>query len=172
MASPVKLSHIVLQTNDVSGLRNWYTRVLDAHPQFDNGSFCFLAYDDEHHRIGIVRMGDHGARDDAAAGMHHVSFTFAGLPTLLEKYEQLAAEGITPVMCLNHGPTVSIYYGDPDGNRVELQVDVFATNDEVNAFLAGPIYRNDPIGQAFDPAEMLRLLRAGAPESELMRRAV
>ena len=30
-----------------------------------------------------------------------------------------------PVRTINHGPTVSMYYKDPDGNQVELQVDVF-----------------------------------------------
>jgi len=32
---------------------------------------------------------------------------------------------ILPVMCLDHGMTISMYYADPDGNGVEIQVDAF-----------------------------------------------
>ncbi|MFI5609436.1 carboxymuconolactone decarboxylase family protein, partial [Amycolatopsis sp. NPDC051903] len=48
--SPVKLSHVVLQTNRLDTMRDWYCLVLGAKPAYDNGSLAFLAYDDEHHR--------------------------------------------------------------------------------------------------------------------------
>jgi len=33
-------------------------------------------------------------------------------------------------MIVNHRPTTSMYYRDPDGNRVELQIDNFPTAKE------------------------------------------
>ena len=33
--------------------------------------------------------------------------------------------GIEPAFCIDHGMTFSYYYADPDGNHVELQMDVF-----------------------------------------------
>ncbi|ORA15181.1 VOC family protein [Mycobacterium arosiense] len=170
MQSPSKLSHIVLQTNRVREMRDWYTNVLAAKVAFENDALCFLSYDDEHHRIGLVSFGDYTERSDDALGLHHVSFTYASLAALLENFERLAAEDIQPVMKINHGPTISLYYCDPDRNRVELQVDVFASNEEVNAFINGPIYQTNPIGTEFDPAEMLANLRAGVSVAELVQR--
>jgi hypothetical protein len=40
---------------------------------------------------------------------------------------------IRPFYSINHGPTTSLYYTDPDGNRVELLVDNFATAGEGQA---------------------------------------
>ncbi|MGA2307628.1 MAG: hypothetical protein ABSH29_26080 [Acidimicrobiales bacterium] len=37
-----------------------------------------------------------------------------------------------------------MYYGDPDGNQMEFQVDCFAENDEANAFM----YRSFSSGRA------------------------
>jgi catechol-2,3-dioxygenase len=99
-----------------------------------------------------------------------VSFTYETMEDLLENFERLAAQDIRPEWTINHGPTISLYYRDPDGNRLELQIDVFNTNEEVNDFINGPIYQTNPIGTEFDPREMLAQLRAGVPEAELVRR--
>ena len=56
----------------------------------------------------------------------------------------LKDEGISPYWCIHHGITVSMYYGDPDGNQMEFQVDCFAENDEANAFM----YRSFSSGRA------------------------
>jgi catechol-2,3-dioxygenase len=168
--SPKKLSHIVLQTNHVRDMRDWYCNVLNAKVVSQNDNLCFLAYDEEHHRIGLVAFGPYVERNEDAVGLHHVSFTYEAMEDLLENFERLAAQDIRPEWTINHGPTISLYYRDPDGNRLELQIDVFNTNEEVNDFINGPIYQTNPIGTEFDPREMLAQLRAGVPEAELVRR--
>ena len=42
---------------------------------------------------------------------------------LLDTYRRLKAKGIVPYWPIHHGFTVSLYYRDPDGNRMEFQVD-------------------------------------------------
>ncbi|MFD2474777.1 carboxymuconolactone decarboxylase family protein [Amycolatopsis silviterrae] len=168
--SPVKLSHVVLQTNQLEAMRDWYCRVLGAKPAYENENMAFLAYDGEHHRVGLVSFDEYEAMPKPVVGLQHVSFTYDSLETLLGNYERLKAESIAPAWSVNHGPTISMYYADPDGNHVELQVDVFETAEEVNAFLAGPVYRNNPRGTEFDPDEMIARLRAGASFTELTRR--
>jgi catechol 2,3-dioxygenase len=44
---------------------------------------------------------------------------------LNDSYLRLRDAGIEPDICIDHGMTLSSYYSDPDGNRVELQVDNF-----------------------------------------------
>lgn len=169
--SPVKLSHVVLQTNQLSAMRDWYCAVLGAHVQLAAPGMCFLAYDDEHHRIGLMAQAAYGPAEPEAVGLQHFAFTFADLPTLLGKWRELAAAGIEPVRSVNHGPTVSMYYRDPDGNGIELQVDVFDTAAQAQAFLDGPVYRADPSGPTIDPADLLAKLEAGHDPARLMARS-
>jgi hypothetical protein len=53
------------------------------------------------------------------------------------------------VWTTNHGPTTSLYYRDPDGNKIELQVDNFDTPDDANLFMSGSDYVANPIGSDF-----------------------
>lgn len=57
----------------------------------------------------------------------HTAFTFPDLRTLLDHYVHLKSQGITPQIPVQHGPTTSLYYLDPDGAFAELQADKFAT---------------------------------------------
>lgn len=167
--APAKLSHVVIRCIDPARLRDWYLTVLQAHVSYENEMVCFLTYDDEHHRIGLVRIP--GLRQDAppAPGLEHIAFTYPDLGLLLANYRRLRDRGIEPFWTINHGPTISLYYRDPEGNKVELQVDVFATADEINDFLA-KYYPENFMGIIFDPEEMIRKYEAGAPLAELYRR--
>lgn len=169
--SPAKLSHIVVRTGNVAKLKQWYLTLLAAHVAFENESLCFMTYDDEHHRLGIVQLPGVSSNPPppTVPGLEHVSFTYPDLGQLLATYQRLKASGIEPFWTINHGPTISIYYRDPDGNKVELQVDVFKTAEEANAFLE-QYYPENFMGIIFDPEEMIRKYEAGAPISELVRR--
>jgi len=170
MASPVKLAHVVLQTNNIDELRDWWCKVLGAKVQFENDVLCFMAYDDEHHRLALAKLGEYQPHNPETTGMHHVAFTFESLDALLSHYEQLRDQGIKPWWAINHGPTTSLYYRDPDGNQAELQVDVFATAEEANAYFHGPNFAANPVGVDFDVEDLLAQHRAGVPDEELLRR--
>ncbi|GAB3155254.1 hypothetical protein GCM10027258_60000 [Amycolatopsis stemonae] len=170
MGKPSKLAHVVLQTNQLPALRDWYCTVLNAEPAFDNGKLAFLRYDDEHHRIGIVALDDYEEHERPAVGLQHISFTYESFEALLENYERLKAAGIRPTVAVNHGPTISIYYADPDRNTIETQVDVFETPEEVDDFMNGPLYQNNPWGTDLDPEDMLTRLRGGETFESLTAR--
>ena len=87
----------------------------------------------------------------------------------LATYQRIDALNIQPYWCINHGGTTSMYYKDPDGNHVELQIDNFATNEEANAFLDGQEFKENPIGEDFDPADLVARFDAGEPQSELIK---
>jgi catechol 2,3-dioxygenase-like lactoylglutathione lyase family enzyme len=167
--SPYKLSHVALQTPRFAEARDWYTTVLGAKVVFDNGKITLLTYDDEHHRIAIINGPRLTDRGENVASVAHIAFTYRGLDALLATYTRLKATGILPWRAINHGPTVSLYYRDPDGTQVELQIDVFATVEEANEFLASDIFAENPVGVPFDPNRMVELLAAGVPVSELKK---
>jgi hypothetical protein len=125
---------------------------------------CFLAYDEEHHRIAIAGLPSTVPKDLNAAGLFDFAFTFNSLTALALAYRQRLAHGIEPYCCLNYGPTTSTYYHDPDGNDIETQVDNFNTIEEAKEFLKSPFFVENPIGTDFDPEELIRRLEAGEDE--------
>jgi catechol 2,3-dioxygenase-like lactoylglutathione lyase family enzyme len=153
--APQKFAHIVLKTASYDAVIAWYATVLQARVAFRNDFIAFLTYDDEHHRVAVI--------NDPA-------YTYADLGALLSTYRRLKASGIEPARCINHGPTISMYYRDPDGLRVELQIDVFATMDEAHAYLTGPDFAENPIGIIFDPEQLVRDYEAGRAYDDLVRR--
>ena len=105
-------------------------------------------------------------------GVDHVAYTYATIDQLLGNYQRLLEQGIEPYWCVHHGITVSVYYADPDGNQMELQVDSYASVAEACAFMEGPHFRDNPIGVEFDPGDWLARLRAGEPAERFLLRSV
>jgi hypothetical protein len=103
-------------------------------------------------------------------GVHHVAYTWADLSGLLDPYRRLREMSIQPVVKLRHGPTLSMYYEDPDGNRSEFQIDLLKA-DDANAFMKGPAFAANPIGESFDPDELLAKFQAGEDVLELLFRS-
>jgi catechol-2,3-dioxygenase len=145
-------------------------RVLKAEVVHDNGRICFLTYDDEHHRLALVNVPGLHAPDAETWGLAHVAYSYRTLPQLLSNYVRLRNEGIVPFWPINHGPTVSLYYKDPDGNAVEFQVDAFATKEEAARYFQTDEFKENPVGVQIDPEELIRAYEACIPVSELMRR--
>lgn len=169
---PTKLAHLVLRTRDnYQPMFDWYRTVLNAEVVFDAPGVAFLTYDDEHHRIAIAQvptLAPVAPQDPPRPGMDHVAFTYADIEDLLETFARLKREGIEPFGSVNHGPTTSLYYRDPDGNRIELQVDNFADMGEATALMRDTFAIN-PLGVDFDPEAAYRALKNGADKADLIR---
>jgi catechol-2,3-dioxygenase len=168
---PAGLAHVVFRTNDLPRMREWYCTVLGAHTVFDNERIAFLTYDDEHHRVALIATGPYPVpSDEPQVGFYHTAFSYPDLGALLATYRRLQAAGIIPVRAIRHGPTVSLYYRDPDGNHVELQVDSFASADEATDWMKGPVFSANPIGTLFDPETMIADYERGISFEALVRR--
>jgi len=170
VVKPQKLAHIVRRTTRFDELVHWYCTVLGAEVVHSDGMLAFLTYDDEHHRIAIAGIPGLEEQPAMAAGTDHVAFTYGDLGDLLQTYRRLKGAGIEPYWCVNHGPTTSMYYADPDGNRVELQIDNFATAEEGQAWMLSPAFAKNPIGVEYDPDELVVKFRSGVPVAELVVR--
>lgn len=168
--APAKLAHIVRRTARFDEMIDWYKTVLGAEVAHADGMLAFLTYDDEHHRIALAKIPGLPDRPILAAGTDHVAFTHRDLGDLLYTYMRLKVRGIEPYWCINHGPTTSMYYKDPDGNKIELQVDNFPTTDECNRWMRSGDFAANPIGVLFDPEDLLARYRAGEPIEKLTTR--
>jgi catechol-2,3-dioxygenase len=166
---PSRFSHLVLQTARYPEMVAWYKTWLSATPMLDNGLVCFLSYDEEHHRLMIGRNPNLKPRDPEAAGVVHFAYAVETLEDLVNYYLRLKAHGILPHHCLNHGFTTSIYYHDPDGNEVEIQVDNFETREALNEWLATGAFDRNFVGVFFDPEYMVERFRAGASANQILQ---
>ena len=167
---PQKLAHVVRRTARFDDMVRWYCTVLGAEVVHSDGTLAFLTYDDEHHRIAIAGIPSLEDQPAMAAGTDHIAFTYGDLGDLLQTYRRLEAAGITPFWCINHGPTVSFYYKDPDGNRVELQVDTMPSAEAIDAWMRSGEFAANPIGVVFDPDEFIARYQAGEPLATLTAR--
>lgn len=172
MVKPVKFAHVVYMTRRYDEMIAWYEQVFEADVAYRDAAFAFLTYDEEHHRFAFANLdilkpagGDPDSRGEI--GVNHVAYTYANVGALLDTYVRLKEAGITPYWPIHHGITLSMYYRDPDGNRMEFQVDV-GTPAEANAYMAGPAFAANQAGIEFDPEALLARHRAGASEADLL----
>jgi catechol-2,3-dioxygenase len=168
--SPCSLAHVVLRTGNYRKMVAFYKDFLGADITFMNQNLAFLSYDEEHHRIAIITVPGTGPKVPTSAGLEHIAFAFSSLSDLVLAYQQRKAKGMLPNWCVNHGPTTSIYYSDPDGNRLETQVDNFDIVEEANHFMTGKCFAENPIGTDFEPEDLVRRIESGESEESIKRR--
>jgi len=70
----------------------------------------------------------------------------------------------------DHGVSLAFYFDDPDGNSMEFQIDTM-TPEQANSFIAGPAFEKNPVGEAFDPDELVRRYEAGQTVDDLVFRS-
>jgi catechol-2,3-dioxygenase len=170
VVSPSKLAHVVLRTNNFTSMVKYYKEFLGAEVIYENDFLAFLSYDDEHHRIAIASVPGTNGKDKMTCGLEHIAFTFPDLRSLLLSYRQRKQKDILPLWPVNHGPTTSIYYKDPDGNMIETQVDNFDDPEEATKFMKSKFFSENPIGTDFDPEDLIKRLSNGESESILKKR--
>jgi catechol-2,3-dioxygenase len=172
MAKPVKFAHVVYMTRRFDEMIAWYKNVFEAEVIYQNPALAFLTYDDEHHRFAFANLDvlkpDTSSVDDRGEiGVNHVAYTYASAADLLHNYARLKQAGIEPYWPVHHGTTMSLYYADPDGNRMEFQVDV-GTAEEATALMRTPGYAANPVGVMFDPDALFARWKDGAKEDALL----
>lgn len=168
--SPTSLAHVVLRTANYEPMVKFWLTFLGAELSHKDDHIAFLRYDFEHHRIAIIAVPNTGPKVPTSAGLEHIAFTFDTLDDLTDTYLQRKALGIVPFWCINHGPTTSMYYKDVDGNSIEVQVDNYDTVEEANAFMAGPLFRENTIGADFDPEDLVRRVKSGEDHASIKKR--
>ena len=168
--SPKTLAHVVFRTAHYRAMVDFYRDFLGAEITHENGTLAFLRYDEEHHRVAIIAIPGTEPRASRAAGLEHVAFSYDSLDDLTAAYAQRKALGIQPKWCTNHGPTTSMYYTDPDGNKIEMQVDNFDTAEEANDFMTSKYFSENPIGTDFDPEELLHKVNSGESHVAIKKR--
>jgi catechol-2,3-dioxygenase len=114
-------SHIGLYVIDMPCMVRFYTTVLgfsvtDQAP-IRGIDVVFLSRDpDEHHQIVLVP----GRAAASVSTLNQVSFRLASMSELRRVHAELASLKVAELKPTNHGGSWSLYFLDPEGNRIEL----------------------------------------------------
>lgn len=165
--APTRLSHVVLHSNEPKRLIEWYCEALGGEIVFDSPFFVFMTYDEEHHRVAAMLSSAEPGSKTPGTGLMHMAFGFDSAGDLLDHYDRIKALGHKPATAVHHGPTISFYYKDIDGNVVEFFVDTMPPTD-ATAFLQGPLYAVNPVGYEIDPEDLVALRAGGSSEEQLL----
>jgi len=173
MAKPSKFAHVVYSTRRFDEMVDWYQKVFEARVVYQNPMLSFLTYDNEHHRVALANLsllapGSESGQPRDRVGVNHVAYTYSSLGDLLDTYERLKQMGVLPYWRIHHGMTLSFYYQDPDGNRMEFQVDTCPL-EEANAYMLTDAFAANPVGVEIDAEHILAQFRSGVPEEELLK---
>ncbi len=126
----LSFSHIGLYVTDLPKMEDFYTRVLDFtvtdRGRLDGAAgpvdLVFTSRDpDEHHQIVLASGRPDGPGFNV---LNQLSLRADSLGTLRDLHRRLLAEGTTPISPVTHGNALSIYLPDPEGNRLELFIDL------------------------------------------------
>jgi catechol-2,3-dioxygenase len=163
------LSHVVLRAVDHKKAIAWYAEVLRGKVVYENEFIAFMTYDEEHHRIGVAKIPGQGAGiDPQKSALSHIAFAFSNVRDVIDQYSYMKSIGYQPRNAVNHGPTISFYYTDPDGNGVEFLVDRFPDPEEASAWMYTDVYKKNPYGLPIDPESLVEKMDAGATDEELL----
>ena len=126
-SSPVlRFSHFGFHVRDIDAMEDFYVRVLGlvVTDRGDLGAtrLVFLSRDpEEHHQVVLV-----SGRPAEAAGfnpINQISFRVADVGALRSLARRLKVEGVADTVAVTHGNAISIYFRDPEGNRLEVFFD-------------------------------------------------
>ena len=117
------LSHVELYVQDVVAMEHFYTRFL-GFVVTDRGAgkdgLVFLSRDpNEHHQLVLNPRPTFKA---SQSPVDHISFRISSLTDLRLFYTSVSKSEVT-VATVSHGTTWSMYFRDPEGNRLEIFTD-------------------------------------------------
>jgi catechol-2,3-dioxygenase len=125
-APALSFSHFGFFVRDIERMAEFYTRLLgftiSDRGQLGKVALVFLTRDPrEHHQIVLAS----GRPEDLPFNaINQISFRMQDFAGLREMYRALQAEkGVSEIAPVSHGNALSVYFRDPEGNRIELFID-------------------------------------------------
>ena len=121
MAKPMRVGHLVLNVKDLEASTKFYTEVLGFEVAIQRPTGTFLTCGKIHHDLALFQAPvDALPVTEGQLGLNHFAVQVADLEDLTEVYNTLKDSGAQMDRNTDHGMTSSVYFFDPDGNRIEF----------------------------------------------------
>ena len=122
MAAPdLAISHLEFRVADAAAMEAFYTEALGfvvTDRGHGPGAMVFLSRSArEHHQIVLNPVTDGAGAPDR---LDHVAFRVGSLDALRGVHRRLAGAGADALESVSHGTTWSVYFRDPEANRIEV----------------------------------------------------
>jgi catechol 2,3-dioxygenase len=144
-----ELGHIVLYVRNLERSRHFYGEVLGWKQIADVGDMAAMFSSGRtHHELLLLEVGETAPlpAPGRRAGLYHFGLKVGDTDDeLRDALDRLRAEGVPITGMADHGVTHSLYITDPDGNEIELYIDV-----------QPEVWRDDPAA-ILSPTKPLRL---------------
>ena len=144
-----QITHVGIFVHNLDVMIEFYTRVLgliltDRGPYYRGGEICFLSRSPkEHHQVVFAS----GRPEAGRSTINQISFFVEDLESLRDYHAMLAEEGVKGLEAINHGNAWSLYFPDPEGNRLEL-------------YTSTPWHVEQPFADRLDLSEPADVVRA------------
>lgn len=119
-----KLGHVQLRVADLERSKAFYRDVLGfrvAEQDPDHGDL-FMTLGEDFHTLDMAQhpSPEIGRGPSRPLGVAHIAFQVASYDALREAYRTLLEHGVQIDRAVDHVNQRSIYFLDPDGNRLEI----------------------------------------------------
>jgi catechol 2,3-dioxygenase len=123
-----ELGHIVLYVRDLDRSRHFYGQVL-GWPEVAGmgGMAAMFSSGRTHHELLLIEVGPEAQAipEGRRVGLYHFGLKIGETDEELRSaIQRLQEDGVTIVGTADHTVTHSVYIVDPDGNEIELYIDV------------------------------------------------
>jgi catechol 2,3-dioxygenase-like lactoylglutathione lyase family enzyme len=124
----LRFSHFGFFVRDMTRMEDFYVRVLGltVTDRGDLGAMrlTFMSRDpEEHHQVVLVTGRPDGSNGAHFNPINQISFRVADVAALRALHRRLRAEDAADLVAVTHGNAISIYFRDPEGNRLEVFFD-------------------------------------------------
>lgn len=143
MAKPMRVGHLVLNVKNLAESTRFYTDILGFEISRQTPTGTFLTCGKIHHDLALFQAPDDALPvSSGQLGLNHFAVQVEDLDALKEVYSNLKDREVTLDHNTDHGMTSSVYFMDPDGNRVEFFCNNQADPAEGLAIMGAPGRRN------------------------------
>jgi catechol 2,3-dioxygenase len=131
-----RVAHVVINVSDVDDSVDFYSKNQGMEVMVNDSErgMAFLSFGTQHHDIALFRA--RGEASHGTIGMNHFAMVAeGGIDELKAIHSKLLENEVDVVWTADHGMTRSVYFNDPDGNRLEIFVENFADPVEGMQFM-------------------------------------
>ena len=121
-----ELGHVVLYVTNLNKIADFYKNILGFKEISRENRIAIFSSGRTHHELLLIEIGGKAKMDKKAdPGLYHIGFKIGNsLEELKKAYKELKKNKVEIIGITDHTVTYSIYIKDPDGNELELYIDV------------------------------------------------